>query len=56
MTAAVLITVIKKKVHHITIYFIYRPMDRDVEFEVLTAVQKKLVFWDMLPCISIYID
>jgi len=31
-------------------YFLFRPFDRDVEFEVLTAVLKKLVFWDMLPC------
>jgi hypothetical protein len=36
-------------------YFIFRPFDRDVEFEVLTAVFKKLVFWDMLPCGLIYI-
>jgi hypothetical protein len=47
MTAAVLITAIKK-VHHITTCFIFRPFDRDVELEVLTAVLKKLVFWDML--------
>ena len=36
-------------------YFIFRPFDGDVEFEVLIAVLKKLVFWDMLPCSLIYI-
>jgi hypothetical protein len=36
-------------------YFLFRPFDWDVEFEVLTAVLKKLAFQDMLPSSLIYI-